>query len=118
LRPAGHTKICQQRFHCRWLLQNLQQLQPADPPLGPRVTDTASATLLIPFCSLRLESTSKTISFASAALTTCVRKQWVRACGSFASLDHGVQHGLNLPGVCALGPCRMPRSSSAHPANH
>lgn len=38
--------------------------------LGPRVTDTASATLLMPSCSLRRASVSNTISLASAR-TTC-----------------------------------------------
>ena len=55
-----------------------------DPPRGPSVTATASATLLMPICNLRRDSPSNTISLASDALTTCGNKDaiqpWRRFC--------------------------------------
>ena len=38
-------------------------------PLGPRVTPTASATLLMPSCSFFRDALSNQISFASARVT-------------------------------------------------
>ena len=47
-------------------------------PLGPRVTPTASASLLMPTCILRLDSLSKTMSLDTACTYTELRISCVR----------------------------------------
>lgn len=80
----------------------------SDPPRGPSVTPTASATLLMPFCSRARDSLSKTIVFASAAFVTCEARRWRSAlravvrCGGCSPL-------LPAPPECCRAFCFLQR---------
>ena len=63
---SGLSQIALELLNSTFVLRN----RCYSSPLGPSVTPTASASLLIPFCILRLDSLSKTMSFDTAC--TCM----------------------------------------------
>jgi hypothetical protein len=81
------------------------------------VTATASATLLMPLCSRRLESASKTISLASLARTTCGVREWLSDRSFQDRAACACAGGRLAPDVWSESDGPMPKHHAEHPVS-